>query len=188
MARLSAWLRAARDAGEPLPDAMSLATSSVDGQPSARMVMLRGLDHGLVFFTDLESDKGLELAENPRAAVVLHWLAPEHRQVRLVGGVEQVSDEEAERYWRARRPEARRSAAASVQSRVVTDRAVLEEAVSDLTRRFPDGVDLLRPGRWSGYRVIPSSVEFWQEAPDGLHDRFRYRRDQGSWAVERLSP
>jgi pyridoxamine 5'-phosphate oxidase len=185
---LSAWLQAARDAAEPMPEAMTLATVTGDGWPSARMVVLRGVDRGLIFFTDRQSDKGVELAADPRAAIVLHWLAPAHRQVRVVGETEPVSEAEADEYWRGRRPEARRTAAASLQSQVVTSRAVLEQRVEELARRFPEGVDLSRPARWSGYRVVPRVVEFWQEAADGLHDRFRYRRTAEAWRVERLSP
>jgi pyridoxamine 5'-phosphate oxidase len=185
---LSEWLQAARDAEEPMPEAMTLATITPDGWPSARMVILRGLDAGLVFYTDRESNKGIDLAVNPRAAVVMHWLAPAHRQVRVVGEVQTVSDEQADGYWRGRRPEARRCAAASLQSQVVSSRAALEERLHEYERSFPDSVDLPRPGRWSGFRVIPTLVEFWQEAPDGLHDRFRYRRAGDAWEVERLSP
>lgn len=185
---LAIWLTAARDADEPLPEAMTLATSSPGGLPSARIVILRGLDRGLVFFTDRDSDKGVELAANPRAAIVLHWLTPHHRQVRVVGEVEPVRDEEADDYWRSRHGDARRSAAASWQSRVVGSRAVLEAAVTQLRRQYPDGTDVPRPGRWSGFRVVPTTVEFWQEAADGLHDRMRYRRAGDSWAGDRLSP
>jgi pyridoxamine 5'-phosphate oxidase len=185
---LAIWLTAARDADEPLPESMTLATSSPDGFPSARIVILRGLDRGLVFFTDRDSDKGVELATNPRAAIVLHWLAPHHRQVRVVGPVEPVRDEETEDYWRGRHGEARRSAAASWQSRVVDSRAALEAAVTQLRRQYPDGRDIPRPSRWSGFRVVPTTIEFWQEAADGLHDRMRYRRVGDSWACDRLSP
>ncbi len=127
MELLGVWLAAARDAGEPLPDAMSLATITPDGWPSARMVMLRGLDRGVTFFTDSGSDKGAELAAVPRAAALLHWLAPQHRQVRIVGEVEPVGAAEAERYWRTRPPEVRRTAAASAQSQVIASRAELEQ-------------------------------------------------------------
>ena len=185
---LAAWLRAARDARAQLPEAATLATITPDGWPSARLVIVRGLDRGLVFFTDRESDKGVDLAAHPRAAVVLHWLVPEHRQVRVVGEVEPAGDEAADAYWHSRRPDARRSAAASVQSRVIASRAELEARVEDLARRFPDGTDLPRPGRWGGYRVVPAVVEFWQEAADGLHERLRYRRNGTSWTVSRLSP
>jgi pyridoxamine 5'-phosphate oxidase len=188
MQLLAAWLEAARDAGEALPDAMTLATVTHDGWPSARLVMLRGLDRGLVFFTDRDSDKGVHLTAGPRAAVVLHWLAPEHRQVRIVGDVERATGREADDYWRTRPPEARRNAAASIQSQVIPSRAVLEQRVRDLAERYPDRAELSRPDRWVGYRVVPGTMEFWQEAPDGLHDRFRYRRVAGSWDIERLSP
>jgi pyridoxamine 5'-phosphate oxidase len=185
---VAAWLSAARGAGEVLPEAMTLATVTPDGWPSARLVMLRGLDRGLVFFTDGESEKGVDLGAHPRAALVLHWLTPQHRQVRVVGDVEPVTRRESDEYWRSRRPEVRRSAAASVQSAVIASRAVLEERVNDLARRYPDGVGLPRPDRWVGFRVLPALVEFWQEAGDGLHDRFRYRRAADSWTIELLSP
>jgi pyridoxamine 5'-phosphate oxidase len=169
--QLSAWLDAARAAGQPMPEAMTIASATSDGVPSARLVVLRGLRRGLVFFTDCESDKGAELTANPRAAAVLHWLVPAHRQVRVAGPAERVSEDEADEYWGTRAPAVRLSAAASRQSRVVASRAV-----------FP------RPRRWGGFRVLPSSVEFWQESPDGLHDRIRYRAQGSGWIIERLSP
>jgi pyridoxamine 5'-phosphate oxidase len=186
--QLSAWLDAARTAGQPMPDAMTIASATSDGVPSARLVVLRGLRRGLVFFTDRESDKGAELAANPQAAAVLHWLVPVHRQVRVAGPVEPVSEDEADEYWDARAPAVRRSAAASRQSRVVAGRTVLETQVRDLLRDYPDGIDIPRPQRWGGFLVRPARVEFWQEAPDGLHDRIRYRREGDGWTVERLSP
>jgi pyridoxine/pyridoxamine 5'-phosphate oxidase len=120
--QISAWLDEARTAGQPMPDAMTIASATSDGVPSARLVVLRGLQRGLVFFTDRESDKGAELAANPQAAAVLHWLVPAHRQVRAAGPVEQVSQDEADEYWNARAPAVRLSAAASRQSRVVASR------------------------------------------------------------------
>ena len=186
--QLAAWLEAARTAGQPMPDAMTVASATSDGVPSARLVVLRGLRRGLVFFTDGESDKGAELAANPRAAAVLHWLVPAHRQVRVAGPVEPVSQGEADEYWNARAPAVRLSAAASRQSRVVASRIVLETQVRDFARRYPDGADIPRPQRWGGFRVLPSRVEFWQESPDGLHDRIRYRREGDGWTIERLSP
>ena len=186
--QLAAWLDAARAAGQPMPEAMTLATATSDGVPSARLVVLRGLGRGLVFFTDSESDKGAELAANPRAAAVLHWLVPAHRQVRVAGPVEPVSQDEADRYWSTRAPAVRLAAAASRQSRVVASRTVLETQVRDILRRHPGGADLPRPRRWGGFRVRPSRVEFWQESPDGLHDRLRYRRAGAGWVIERLSP
>jgi pyridoxamine 5'-phosphate oxidase len=186
--QLSAWLDAARAAGQPMPEAMTIATATPDAVPSARLVVLRGLQRGLVFFTDCESDKGAELAANPRAAAVLHWLVPAHRQVRVAGPVEPVSENEADRYWDTRAPAVRLSAAASHQSRVVASRAVLHMQVQDELRRHPGGADVPRPRRWGGFRVLPYRVEFWQESPDGLHDRICYRREGGGWMIERLEP
>ena len=188
--QLAAWLDAARAAGQPMPEAMTIATATSDGVPSARLVVLRGLRQGLVFFTDCESDKGAELAANPRAAAVLHWLVPVHRQVRVAGAAERVSDDEADEYWRTRSPAVRLSAAASRQSRVVASRTVLETQARDILRvqDGPDGAGISRPPRWGGFRVRPSRVEFWQESPDGLHDRIRYRLAGSGWITERLSP
>ena len=186
--QLSAWLDAARAAGQPMPEAMTIASATSDAVPSARLVVLRGLQRGLVFFTDCESDKGAELTANPRAAAVLHWLVPTHRQVRVAGPVERVSEAEADQYWSTRAPAVRLSAAASHQSRVVASRAVLEVQLQDALRRHPGGADVSRPQRWGGFRVLPTRVEFWQESPDGLHDRIRYRREGGGWMTERLSP
>ena len=186
--QLSAWLDAARAAGQRMPEAMTIASATSDAVPSARLVVLRGLQRGLVFFTDRESDKGAELAANPWAAAVLHWLVPTHRQVRVAGPVERVSEAEADQYWSTRAPAVRLSAAASHQSRVVATRAVLEMQVRDTLRRHPGGADVPRPRRWGGFRVLPTRVEFWQESPDGLHDRIRYRREGVGWMTERLSP
>jgi pyridoxamine 5'-phosphate oxidase len=186
--QLSTWLDAARAAGQPMPEAMTIASATSDGVPSARLVVLRGLRRGLVFFTDCDSDKGADLAANPRAAAVLHWLVPAHRQVRVAGPVERVGEDEADQYWSTRAPAVRLAAAASRQSRVVASRAVLETQVRDILRRHPHGADVPRPRRWGGFRLLPSRVEFWQESPDGLHDRIRYRRGGSGWIMERLSP
>jgi pyridoxamine 5'-phosphate oxidase len=186
--QLAMWLDAARAVGQPMPEAMTIASATSDAVPSARLVVLRGLRRGLVFFTDCESDKGAELAANPRAAAVLHWLVPAHRQVRVAGPVERVSQDEADEYWSARAAAVRLCAAASRQSRIVASRAVLETQVRDLELRHPGGAGVPRPRRWGGFRVLPSGVEFWQESPDGLHDRIRYRHGGGGWITERLSP
>jgi pyridoxamine 5'-phosphate oxidase len=186
--QLSSWLEEARAAGQPMPEAMTVATATGDGVPSARLVVLRGLRGGLVFFTDCDSGKGAELAGNPRAAAVLHWLEPAHRQVRVTGPAEPVSAAEADEYWAARAPAARLAAAASRQSRVLASRAVLEAQIRDIARHHPGGAGLPRPPRWGGFRILPSSVEFWQESPDGLHDRIRYRQRGTDWITERLSP
>jgi pyridoxamine 5'-phosphate oxidase len=188
LCQLATWLEAARAAGQPMPEAMTIASATSDAVPSARLVILRGLQRGLVFFTDRESDKAAELAANPRAAAVLHWLVPAHRQVRVAGPVEPVSEEEADEYWSRRAPAVRLSAAAWHQSRVVASREALQMQVQDMLRRNPGGAGVPRPQRWGGFRVVPSHVEFWQESPDGLHDRIRYRRDGDGWMTERLSP
>lgn len=203
---VSQWFAAAVEGGEPMPRAMTLATTTTDGQPAARVVFLRGLESGLVFFTDRESDKGAQLAANPVAAVVLHWLLPKHRQVRILGDVEEVGVEEVEAYWRSRTPRGRATAAASHQSRVVRDRALLEERATEIESGVPQGADLPRPTRWTGYRVVPTTIEFWQEGPDALHDRVRFQRSKDPtmkpandsttspttnrqfWIAERLAP
>jgi pyridoxamine 5'-phosphate oxidase len=186
--QLATWLDVARAAGQPMPDAMTLATATSDAVPSARLVILRGLQRGLVYFTDRDSDKGAELVANPRAAAVLHWLVPAHRQVRVAGPVQPVTEDEADQYWRTRAPADRLNAAAWHQSRAVASRAVLQRQVQDLLRHYPGGADVPRPQRWGGFRLLPSRVEFWQESPDGLHDRIRYRRQGDGWMTERLSP
>jgi pyridoxamine 5'-phosphate oxidase len=184
--QLAAWLEDARAAGERLPEAMTVATVTEDGTPAARLVILRGTSPGLVFFTDVTSDKGTELAARPRAAAVLHWLAPVHREVRVAGSVEPASQAEVDRYWQTRPTATRRNAIASHQSSVITDLAAVRARAQDLGQSGE--AELPRPERWGGFRVLPDRVEFWQEAPDGLHDRIRYRRAGDGWTTERLSP
>jgi pyridoxamine 5'-phosphate oxidase len=171
-----------------MPAAMSLATATRDGRPAARLVVLRQLDSGLVFFTDDESDKASDLKDNPRAAAVLHWLRPAHRQVRVTGPVERVGSSDADEYWAHRPPGARWADLASHQSRVVPSRAALEQRVAAWARHVPDEARLRRPRRWVGFRVIPETIEFWEEAADRLHDRLRFNRRPGGWSVDRLSP
>lgn len=188
-ATLARWLDAARRAGEPLPQAMALATASPDGVPSARMVILRGLDQeGLVFYTDRESDKGRDLEANPRVSVLFHWHLPSHRQVSVRGQVEPASDEELGRYWQSSPPAVRLAIVASRQSEVVSSRTVLERRVAELVHEHPDETSVARPARWRGYRVKPALVELWEEREDRLHDRLRYRLDDDRWRLERLSP
>lgn len=186
--QVAAWLAAAREAGEPMPAAMNLATATRDGRPSVRLVVVRQLDSGLVFFTDDESDKAADLKDNPRAAAVLHWLRPAHRQVRVTGPVERVDSSDADQYWAHRPPGARWADLASHQSRVVPNRAALEGRVAAWARHVPDEARLRRPGRWVGFRVLPESIEFWEEAADRIHDRLRFSRRPGGWGVDRLSP
>jgi len=182
--RLAAWRDQARSATDPMPDAMCVATASADGMPSARMVLLRGLDTGLVFFTDYESDKARDLSTNPRAAAVLHFLRPVHRQIRASGTVGRTSAEESDRYWETRPLDSRRSAVASHQSAVIESRAQLERAVESLAGD-PSPV---RPERWGGFRLTPLAVEFWEEGPNRLHSRLRYVKVSTGWRIERLSP
>jgi pyridoxamine 5'-phosphate oxidase len=189
MIQLSSWLEVARGAGEPMPEAMAVATATAEGRPSSRMVLLRGIDNrGLVFYTDQESGKGRELKANPVAAALFHWFKPVHRQVRVTGAVEVVDASLSDAYWQSRPPASRRSAVASHQSRVVVSRAVLEEDVARLAKAFSDDWGPPRPLRWGGYRILPDVVELWEEGADRLHDRLRYRAQSGNWKMERLSP
>jgi pyridoxamine 5'-phosphate oxidase len=187
--QLSLWLELARAAGEPMPEAMAVATATTEGRPSSRMVLLRGIDRqGLVFYTDQESGKGQELKANPFAAALFHWFTPVHRQVRVTGAVEVVDVSLSDAYWQSRPPGSRRSAVASHQSHVVASRAVLEDEVAVLTEAFPDELGPPRPPRWGGYRIRPDVVELWEEGADRLHDRLRYSAEAGGWRIERLSP
>jgi pyridoxamine 5'-phosphate oxidase len=189
MTQLTRWLETAREAGEPMPEAMAVATATPDGRPSLRMVLLRGCDdRGLVFYTDRESAKGRELQANPFAAALFHWFQPEHRQVRVTGPVEEAEEDLSDAYWRSRPLGARRSAVASHQSEVIASREVLEQRVADLTREFPEEPGPPRPARWGGYRIRPEVVELWQEGEYRLHHRLRYRMQAGTWSIDRLSP
>jgi pyridoxamine 5'-phosphate oxidase len=167
---------------------MTLASSTRSGEPSARMVLLRGVDErGFGFFTNYDSQKGRELAENPRAALVIYW--PKlGRQVRVAGAVVKQSPEESTAYFHNRPLASQLSAWASPQSQVIPNRAALEDLVAALSRRFGGGLVPL-PQNWGGYRVIPQSIEFWQHRENRLHDRIRYvRQAKGSWRIERLAP
>jgi pyridoxamine 5'-phosphate oxidase len=170
------------------PDAMTLATCTAEGVPSARMVLLKGFDQqGFVFYTNLESRKGLELAENPRAALVLYWNTL-RRQIRIEGTVERVSDGEADDYFTSRPRGSQIASRASRQSSVLANRGELETSVEREAVAY-DGREIPRPTFWGGYRVRPSIIEFWQGRRDRLHDRIRYSRaGDGRWLIERLSP
>jgi pyridoxamine 5'-phosphate oxidase len=183
------WLDEAIAAPLPEPNAMVLATADAEGRPSARTVLLKVVDErGFVLYTNLESRKGRETAANPYAALVFPWTQL-HRQVIVTGAVGRVDDEEADAYFASRPRGSRLGALASPQSQVIPSRAVLDEARAELERRYPEGADVPRPDHWSGLRVVPETVEFWQGRPDRLHDRLRYRRDaDGRWVVERLAP
>ena len=181
------WFRDAAANGARMPEAVALATATPDGEPSARMVLLKGADaHGFVFYTGYESRKGGELAANPRAALLFYWEAV-GRQVRVEGTVSQVSAGESDAYFASRPLGSRLSALASRQGEVVPGREVLEARVEELAAGLGGG-EPVRPGYWGGYRLDPSVYEFWQHRDDRLHDRLRYRRDGDRWVVERLSP
>ena len=181
------WMRAALQADLILPNAGALATADSEGRPSARMVLLKGLDaRGFVFYSNYESRKGLELSVNPRAALVFHWAELE-RQVRVTGPAERVPRAESEEYWRSRPRASQVSAWASRQSEVVADRAALKEAVHHIEQRYGDG-EIPLPPAWGGYVLVPDEIEFWQGRLNRLHDRLRYMRVDAGWKLERLSP
>jgi pyridoxamine 5'-phosphate oxidase len=182
------WFDDAKAADLVEPSAMTLATATAEGVPSARMVLLRGVDQrGFVFYTNYESRKAAELAANPRAALVFWW-GELQRQIRVEGPVERTSQQESAAYFRTRPLGSRLSAWASPQSRVIPGRAVLDQRVAELAAGHPDG-DIPLPPFWGGYRLVPEVVELWQGRPNRLHDRLRYTRSaDGRWRIERLAP
>jgi pyridoxamine 5'-phosphate oxidase len=182
------WFREAATAGVGLPEAVTLATADARGRPSARTVLLKGVDErGFLFYSNYESRKGRELAENPNAALVFHWPQEPRRQVTTAGTVERLSTEESEAYFRTRPLGSRLGAWASRQSEPIPGRDLLERAVAEAEERFGDEPPI--PPWWGGYVLAPHRVEFWQNRPNRLHDRFRYSREgDGAWRRERLAP
>jgi pyridoxamine 5'-phosphate oxidase len=181
------WYAEAEEAGVKVPQAVALATATADGAPSVRMVLLKGADErGFVFFTGYVSRKAAELDANPRAALLFHWDAL-GRQVRIEGRVARVAGQESDAYFATRPRGAQLAAAASQQSSVLRDRAEIDNRVAELAREH-EGSNVRRPDHWGGYRLVPETYEFWQHRDDRLHDRLRYRRANGAWVVERLSP
>jgi pyridoxamine 5'-phosphate oxidase len=182
------WFDAAVRAGLKEPNAMTLATATRSGKPSARIVLLKGFDQsGFVFYTNYNSRKGRELAQNPHAALVLFWQQLE-RQIRITGRVTKVSAEESDTYFYSRPLGSRFSASISKQSTVIASRTELLQKLKKIEEKYPQG-DPPRPIHWGGYRVHPNEIEFWQGGKFRLHDRLRYRlRRDGSWTVDRLSP
>ncbi len=173
---------------EDLAEAMSVATVGADGAPSVRMVLLRGLDErGFVFYTNIDSRKAAELAENPRAAACFHWKSFA-RQVRIEGAVTVVADAEADAYYHSRARESQIGAWASDQSRPLPDPETLRRRFAEAVARFAGHDIVPRPENWSGYRIAPERVEFWQELPHRLHDRLVFTRDGAGWRRQRLYP
>ncbi|BAB73205.1 pyridoxamine 5'-phosphate oxidase [Anabaena sp. FACHB-709] len=182
------WFEQALAAQLPEPNAMTIATSTPDGQPSARMVLLKDFDEqGFVFFTNYNSRKGQELAENPQAALVFWWAELE-RQVRISGRVEKVSESESDYYFYSRPANSRLGAWVSNQSEIIASREVLEQRMQEFQHKY-ENQEIPRPAHWGGLRVIPSEIEFWQGRSSRLHDRLLYTLlNDHSWEIHRLSP
>jgi pyridoxamine 5'-phosphate oxidase len=186
--QFAAWFEQATASAIPEPNAMTLATVSPEGRPSARIVLMRGFDErGFVFFTNYESRKGREIAANPFASLVFFWQALE-RQVRVEGAIVKADAVESDEYFQSRPTGSKLGAWVSNQSGVVAGREALELEMAAIEGRFPDE-EIPRPPHWGGYRVMPSSVEFWQGRRSRLHDRLVYRKPaEGAWRIERLAP
>jgi len=181
------WYREAREAGLYLPESMALATATADGRPSVRQVLLKAFDErGFVFYTNYDSRKGEEIAENPRAALAVHWPILQ-RQVRINGVVEKTTEQESYAYFSTRPRGSRVAAWASDQSSVLGGRAELERRFRETQERFAGG-DVPLPPFWGGYRVIPGTIEFWQGRANRLHDRLRFTLVGGEWKIDRLYP
>ncbi len=187
--QFNTWFEEALNSEIREPNAMTIATVSSDGHPSARIVLLKGYsDKGFIFYTNYESRKGKESAKNPYIAVLFFWDILE-RQIRIEGKVERLSAETSDNYFNKRPKLSRIGALASPQSQIITDRSIIEKNMQDLTKKYEDMEFVPRPEHWGGYIVVPSMIEFWQGRTSRLHDRLQYRLlDDGSWKMERLAP
>jgi pyridoxamine 5'-phosphate oxidase len=187
LTQFSQWFEEARQAEVPEPNAMHLTTVSAQGQPSGRIVLLKGLDEtGFVFYTNYESHKGKNLAENPLASLTFFWAELE-RQVRIEGKVEKVSEEESTAYFHSRPHASQLGAWASPQSQTIESREVLENNFKELEEKYEEG-KVPKPAHWGGFRLIPEQIEFWQGRPSRLHDRILYQKEGGDWMINRLAP
>jgi pyridoxamine 5'-phosphate oxidase len=187
IAQFGVWFDQARSAGCLLPNAMTLATCSSAGVPSARIVLLKGFDQaGFVFYTNYQSDKADDLEGNPLAALVIYW-EKLSRTIRIKGTVAKVTREASEAYFRSRPRDSQLGAWASNQSDVVESRQALHDRFAELKKKY-DGQDIPTPDDWGGYRVVPSSIEFWQGQSSRMHDRLRYVRHDTGWTLQRLAP
>ena len=181
------WLDEAIAAGIHLPEAMTLATATSDGKPSARLVLLKQIDErGFVFFTNYNSPKARDLDSNPQAALVFYWPQFE-RQVRVEGTIERTSAAESDAYFKTRPRESQIGALASPQSEVIASRKFLEQQAGELEKRYEDR-EVDRPAHWGGYRLRPERIEFWKGRPSRLHDRILYERQGDAWSIKRLAP
>lgn len=182
------WFREAQSKDHIHPNAFALGTSDKDNRPSVRMLLMKDFsEHGFVFYTNSESRKGEEISQNQSASICFWWDRSE-RQVRIEGKILVVDSSEADAYFKSRPRGSQIGAWTSPQSRVIPGREVLEERYSEIEEKY-DGLDVPRPPYWNGYRLVPSSIEFWQGRPDRLHDRLRFTLDSsGKWIVERLAP
>lgn len=182
------WFEDALESDIAEPNAMTLATATANGRPSARIVLLKGIeDDGFIFYTNYNSRKGSELTQNPWAALVFWW-EPLQRQVRIEGEVERVPPETSDEYFESRPRGSQIGAWASPQSHVIENRDVLLGNLEEVRAEYDDEDSIPRPSHWGGYHLTPEVIEFWQGRPSRLHDRIRYRRDDGTWARERLAP